>query len=214
MTNYNSSDQATFFYWSMVQSQCSQHRHSWRWWLVSRGTWVCHLLHSCITVSRTVCSNTFLLDSALYWAIRCATAWLRLQQAGQSPTNFFFDNVWTSSTMSPTAGFIAIHLLCISTHTTVDHKQPMSHAVLETLVPSLLAITIWPLLKSLKSAVFSITHKSKQTNSSSDSSAPVKYLSPLTMYFPRHPDKFIVKCRGGHVLAQVYNLYSFYKKLD
>ncbi|GFV84887.1 uncharacterized protein TNCV_4298691 [Trichonephila clavipes] len=39
-----------------------------------------------------------------------------LHRARQSPTTFFFDSVWTSNTLSYTAGFNVIHPLCISTN--------------------------------------------------------------------------------------------------
>ncbi|GFX43662.1 uncharacterized protein TNCV_511111 [Trichonephila clavipes] len=41
---------------------------------------------------------------------------LLLHHARQSPMIFFFDSVWTSNTMSSTAGFTVIHPLCISTN--------------------------------------------------------------------------------------------------
>ncbi|GFT99194.1 hypothetical protein TNCV_1353631 [Trichonephila clavipes] len=39
-----------------------------------------------------------------------------LHHARQSPTTFFFDSMWTSNTMSSTAGFTVIHPLCINTN--------------------------------------------------------------------------------------------------
>ena len=62
-----------------------------------------------------------------------------LHQKGQSPTTFFFDNVWMSNTMSSTTSFIIIHPLCISTNNCrlqTTHKsssfrntcsEPLSH---------------------------------------------------------------------------------------
>ena len=66
---------------SLTDTRCSsaQCRRSWQWCLFSRGTWVGRLPCSPISnnVRWTVCSDTFLLRTALYWAVSWATVWLR-----------------------------------------------------------------------------------------------------------------------------------------
>ncbi|GBM61864.1 hypothetical protein AVEN_265509-1 [Araneus ventricosus] len=86
-----------------------------------------------------------------------------LYQAGQSPTSFFFDNMWTTNTLASTAGATVIYPLYMN-NTTTDRVQPTSRAVSMILVLSLPAITICPLSNSLRSATFPITRKSKCKN--------------------------------------------------
>ena len=121
MINRDSSDTATLFHWSIVQLRCSwaQHRHSWRWHLVCRSTWVCHLPCSFISSSVywTLCSDAFLLGSALYWVVSWATAWLYLASPnGAISDDLFLWYMWTFNTMPSIAGFAIIHPLCISTN--------------------------------------------------------------------------------------------------
>ncbi|GBM98326.1 hypothetical protein AVEN_113423-1 [Araneus ventricosus] len=114
-----------------------------------------------------------------------------LYQAGQSTTSFFFDDAWTNNTLASTAGVTVIYPLCMNT-------TNGSRAVSVILVPSLRAITIYPLSNSLRSAAFPIARKSKFKNDYLPSPAAVKYHPHLITCPPRHPDEFIEKCGDGH----------------
>ncbi|GFV36686.1 uncharacterized protein TNCV_1033621 [Trichonephila clavipes] len=80
----------------------------------------------------------------------------------------------------------------------VDRKRPISHAVLEILVPSIWGLKTYPLPNLLRSTAFPITHNRKRKNNSLASPVAVKEHSTLTTRPPRHPDELIGKCEDGH----------------
>ena len=111
----------------------------------------------------------------------------------QAPTTLFFDNVWASNTISSTAGFTIVLSFSIITNNCRSRTTHVSYSF-ENACPEPSSHCC---LVSVK-VVFPITHKSKQTNGSSDSSGPFKYYSHLNTYFPRQPWEFFAKCSDGH----------------
>ena len=115
MRNHDSPDQDTLFRLSMLQSQCSQvpFRCSLRWCLVNRGMLVRRLLHNPIINSAhwTLCLETLVLGSALYWAVSRATVrcWFCFTILADSNTLFSFDDVWVCSALASDACFTVMH---------------------------------------------------------------------------------------------------------
>ncbi|GFX31670.1 uncharacterized protein TNCV_4081941 [Trichonephila clavipes] len=80
---------------------------------------------------------------------------------------------------------------------TVDYKQPTSYSNSEILIPSLSAITIYPLSNSLRPFTFPLTRKSRCKNDSLPSREAVKYHSLLiTWLSPVIQTNLLKKCGG------------------
>lgn len=82
--------------------------------------------------------------------------------------------------------------------TTICLEQPTSCIVSEIFIMSRMGIKFCPLSKSLRSAAFPITGRSKDENDSSDILAAVTYHSHLITCPPCYPAEFIAKFVDCH----------------